>query len=153
MKTTIVLFVIGCLIAPQANSQKLKSEKVPPGVKSAFTQHFPNAKKVKWSQEAEHEYEAEFINGQQEQSSNFDENGKWLETETEIEVDELPEAVSSAIGKQFSGARIKEPETAETPEAGLVYEVELKFEGATYEVRCSRAGEILSKEEKTGKHD
>ena len=61
--------------------------KTPPvDVSKAFSEKFRSAEKVKWDMEEANEWEAEFSLLGKEMSASFDPSGKWLETETEIEL-------------------------------------------------------------------
>ena len=148
-KISLVIVVI--LMAGLAHAQELKVSEVPTSVKESFTKRFPNAKEVKWSKESATEFEAEFENGETEQSVNFDQTGKWLVTETEIKKSELPQAVQAAIAKEFAGYKIEEAEKAETSDKGMFYEVELEKGEMNYEVQLSADGKVLKKEEKKEK--
>ena len=147
----IMLFSVACLVAGFAGAQKLKESEVPTAVKQTFAKNFPKAKEVKWSKEGTSEFEAEFENSEMEQSANFDQTGKWLETETEIKKSELPKAVQAAITKEFVGYTLHEPEKVESPGKPLLYEMELKKDKVTYEVQFSADGKVVKKEEKKKK--
>ena len=146
MKQIIILFVIVSAVS-SAEAQKLKDNEVPAPVKEAFTKRFPAAKEVKWEKENDVSIEAEFKIGKTEYSAIFDQTGKWLETETEIKKNELPEVVLSAIAKEFSGLKIEEAEKSETPDQGMLYEVKLEKKEITYAVQFSSTGKVLKKEE------
>lgn len=143
-----VMIVLAILVTGMAQAQKLKESEVPKAVKDSFAKSFPNIKGVEWSKESATEFEAEFKNEGKEQSANFDQAGKWLGTETEIKKSELPQAVQTAIAKEFAGFKIEEAEKAETPDKGMFYEVELKKGELNYEVQFSADGKVLTKEEK-----
>jgi len=116
----------------------------PDAVAKAFTQKFATAEKVKWDQEEADEWEAEFIQAGKEMSASFDLSGKWLETETEIEKNELPSTVKSALDKNFAGAEIGEVSIIDSPEFNG-YEVELKYQEKKMEVQISKEGKIYKK--------
>lgn len=145
MKKIMFVFMVS-LIAGLAQAQKLKESEVPSVVKDSFAKRFPNAKEVKWSKESATEFEAEFETGKVEQSVNFDQEGKWLVTETEIKSSQLPAAVQATIAKEFSGYKIEESEKAETFDKGMFYEVELEKGEMNYEVQISVDGKVLKKE-------
>ncbi len=147
----IILFCAVSLVAGLTHAQKLKDSEVPAAVKSAFTKLFPAAKEVKWSKESTNEFEAEFKMNKTEKSSNFDQTGKWLGSETEIKQTELPKAVQEAIAKEFAGYKIEETEKAETPDQGTFYEMELEKGKSTIEVQIAADGKVLKKEEKKEK--
>ncbi len=96
----------------------------PQAVAQAFHAQFPNATKQKWEKENATEYECSFHNGKTEMSAKYDQSGKWLETETEVKVTDLPPAVLQSIVQQYKDHKLKEAEVVETPE-GKLYEVEL----------------------------
>lgn len=99
---------------------------VPTAVKTAFQNKFPTAKKVKWELEKEGEYEAEFKLNGVETSANFQEDGTWIGTETEIKHKDLPQAVKGKIAELFSGYEVEEVELCEKPDQPSIYEVELE---------------------------
>lgn len=143
-----ILFVSAAvLLAGGLQAQKLKETEVPQAVKVSFVKAFPNVKSINWSKESETEFEAEFKNGEMEQSANFDATGKWLVTETEIKKTDLPPLVQAALKKEFDGYKIEEAEKVETPE-GISYEVEVEKGELTYSVQLAKDGKILKKEEK-----
>jgi hypothetical protein len=120
MKKLIVLFM---LLLPGVN---VIAGKPPAAVTKAFEKKFPNAKDVKWTKDSPTEWEASFVIEQLEVSAIFSNAGKWLETETELPVAQLPENVSQAILKSYKGYTITEAYKIESTKPGLVYEAELK---------------------------
>ena len=149
MKKIIAVNVL-CLLLMPGCSQKTKeaSVEVPSNVKESFTKLFPSATDVKWSKESATEFEAEFKVVETEKSSNFDSTGKWLVTETEIKISDLPASVQSAINNEFSGYSIEEAEAVETAEAGMFFEVALEKGESSLEVQISADGQVLKKAKK-----
>lgn len=141
MKTTILLINL-FLFSLVASAHKTPSTIV----SKAFAQKFKNAEKVKWDMEEAKEWEAEFILSGKETSASFNLSGKWLETEVEIEKEELPEAVKTSIEKQFAGAKIGEASQIETPDF-TGYEFELKHQGKEFEVLSTIDGQLKIKKE------
>lgn len=146
MKQMIILCALVVTFGT-ACTQKLKETEVPEAVKTSFVKNFPNVKSIKWFKENESEFEAEFKNGSQEQSVNFDATGKWLVTETEIKKSDLPMTIQATIKKEFSGFKIEEAEKVET-EKGVSYEVELEKGERAYEIQFGQDGKVLKKEQK-----
>jgi len=101
--------------------------KPPVVVKKAFDQKFPEATKVKWGKENKTVWEADFFVKGIKMSSNFSENGTWVETEVPIKVSELPKAVADAINKKYSQWKIVEADRTETAKNGVIYEADLKL--------------------------
>ncbi len=147
MKTTMVIF--GCLVFSLVSC----AQKTPPkAVADAFSQRFQKAEKVKWDMEEANEWEAEFKLSGKELSASFDLTGKWLETEAEIEATELPEAVKTAVEKQFAGAKIGEASRIESPDF-TGFEFELKQKGKEFEVQSTKDGALKVSGESKEKKD
>jgi len=132
------------LISLMGYSQKITPDKVPAPVKEAFANKFPTATDVKYEMEKK-DYEINFKDKGVEMSANFDATGKWLETETEIKQSDLPKEVSSSVAKNFAGFKISELAKVETPDKGLLYEMDLKKDKEGFEVQFSPKGDILKK--------
>lgn len=148
MKSTILLLSL-FLVSLFASVQKTP----PTAVTNAFAQKFKGAEKVKWDMEEANEWEAEFMLSGKETSASFDLSGKWLETETEIEENEIPTAVKNAIEKEFAGAKLGESSWIEMPDF-KGYEIEIKLKGKEFEVLASKDGKLtVKKEEKVDKED
>ncbi len=115
---------------------------VSPNVKQAFNQKFPDAQNVSWNKENNNEWEAEFKMSGMEYSANYNEKGEWLETESEIENNELPSRVSQKMAKDYPNASIKEVFKVERKE-GVLYEYEFKLNGKTQEVVFDASGNVI----------
>ena len=123
-----------------------QGNKVPEKVKTAFVQKFPDAQKIKWDMEEENEWEAEFEMNGKEYSANFDTNGNWKETESEIEVKDLPVAVMNMLNTDFDGYQM-EDEAAQVEQPGKNgYEVVVKKGAETIELFVDETGKIIKKE-------
>jgi len=144
MKKIILLLSVCLLISLMGVTQKVTPDKVPAPVKQAFAKKFPAATDVKYEMEKK-DYEINFKDKGVEMSANFDATGKWLETETEIKVTDLPKEVSASVAKNFAGFKISEVAKTETPEKGLIYEMDLKKDKEGFEVQFSPKGDILKK--------
>ena len=147
MKKITIIGLI-CLIAAYTQAQELKSTDVPIIVRQAFASKFPKAVKVEWSKESETEFEAEYKMNGMEMSSNFDQTGKWLVTETEIKSSQFPAAIQAALKKDFMDYKIEESEKAETSGNEVFYEVALEKGKSNLEIKFATDGKIISKEEK-----
>ena len=134
----------GLLISLVSFSQKITPDKIPASVKQAFTKIFPSATVVKYLMEKKN-YEVNFTDKGFVMSANFDATGKWLETETEIKPEDLPEEVTASIAKNFAGYKIAEVGKVEKTGTGLVYEMDLKKDKEGFEVQFSPNGDILKK--------
>ena len=118
----------------------------PKSVTVNFAKKFTGTTKVKWDQEEENEWEAEFkMNGNQ-MSASFDNAGKWLETEKELKKSDLPEAVQNAFNTNYSGYKIDEVAEIEKPDF-KGYELGIKKGDEKLEILVSPEGKIVSKKE------
>jgi len=134
-----LFYAVLALISLTACSQ---SKNAPQNVLNAFNQKFPNAKEVEWGKENENVWEAEFELSDKDMSANFNLNGDWLETETEIAKKDLPKSVSIAISNAYKGYRIKEIGFTETPKY-KAFEVEVKKGNELIEVVLNGFGKII----------
>jgi hypothetical protein len=144
MKNLILVIICAAFFNLNACGQTNKD--VPENVKNAFTQKFPKATKVKWSKENDKEWEAEFKMDGKEYSANFDNNGVWIETESEINSKDIPSVVKSTLDKEFAGYKVSESEVSETAD-GKAYEFELKKDGKKAEVSIDVSGKVLEQEQ------
>ncbi len=142
----ILILLFAVVTTSNVQAQKLKESEVPAPVKKAFMQKFPKAKDAKWEKEDATAIEAEFKMDNSEYSAKFDLEGKWLETEMEVDKKQLPAAILATIAKEFSDFKIEEAEKVETPGNDLVYELELEKKEITYEVQFNKEGKVLKKE-------
>ena len=144
MKKIVILLSACLLFSIMGYTQKITPEKVPAAVKLAFSKKFPAATDVKYEMEKQ-DYEVTFKDKGAEMSANFDATGKWLETETEIKETGLPKEVAASVAKNFAGFKVSGVARTETPDKGLIYEMDLKKDKEAYEVQFSPKGDILKK--------
>ena len=144
MKKIVVLLSACLLFSLTGHSQPIPADKVPAHIKQAFAKKFPAATDVKYKLETK-DYEVTFKENDVRMSSNFDPKGNWLETETEINKSNLPKEVSASVAKNFAGFKISEVAKSESPDKGLVYEMDLKKDKDGYEVQFSPKGDVLKK--------
>ncbi len=123
MKKLIILFVFA-IFALGANAQKQKQANVPDAVKAKFAEMFPNVKNVKWEKEKAN-YEAEFEVQKVETSAEFDATGAWLQTETHLDVDKLPDAIKDYLTKNLAGKKIAEASVINLANGSVCFEAEV----------------------------
>lgn len=122
MKYLLVVTLFVTIISINCNAKVTP----PAAVLSTFKQKFPHATKVSWEKEHAHEYEANFIENGSELSANFNEEGKWLETETPVSFNSLPEKVRIAFGNEHTEGESKGIFKIESAAGTVVYEIEIK---------------------------
>jgi Putative beta-lactamase-inhibitor-like, PepSY-like len=126
MKNLLVLLVFFLAASVSVTAQKSPP---PEAAVTTFNQMFKNVEDLKWKQEKNGEWEAEFESNEVEMSANFSADGKWLETETEIKVAELPAPVQSAL----KGKKVKEAAKIEKSDGAVVFEAELRRKEMLYD--------------------
>ncbi|HLP49380.1 MAG TPA: PepSY-like domain-containing protein [Chitinophagales bacterium] len=145
MKNKFMLWAVGLLISAGLSAQKINNDKVPAAVMSAFKAKFPAVTNATWELESKTEYEASFKLNGTEVSANFDNTGKWLETETEIKIADLPAAILATLLKDFAGYKVEEAAKIESVKTGSCYEAELKKDNETFDALFAADGKLLSK--------
>ena len=126
----------------------------PKEIQKAFAQRFPNATHVKWDKEnaqatsntgSTTEYEASFEWKGAKYSANFNEAGEWLETESPIAFNQLPENVQKAFNGLHKGATVKAVAKIDTSKGATQYEVEYKHGMKTVEQFYAADGTEIKK--------
>ena len=118
----------------------------PVSVSEAFHKMFPEAKSVEWTQEDENTWEAEFEIESKEFSACFSEDGRWIETELEVEIDDIPYEAMEIIDSTYADLIVQEASWLETPDF-VGYELEMGIKGekeAALEVRITADGQIMN---------
>lgn len=124
-----------------------KEISAPQKVKDAFAEKFANATNMEWDKESDTEWEVEFKMNKKEFSSNFMQDGTWVETEYEVDVSEIPQLVMDNLKSNFEGYDIEEIEFSETVK-GSLYEFGIEKGMSKLEVGIDARGVIVKKEEK-----
>lgn len=78
---------------------------VPKSAKDTFSKLYPKATEVKWDKENQ-DYEASFKLNGKDMSVIFDKDGKVLETETAIEISQLPKGIDKYVMDYYKGYKI-----------------------------------------------
>ena len=123
MKRLLVACIM--LAGLPAYAQKIDESKVPAAVKSAFSKNFPGITVSKWEIEKKN-YEANFKKNGQKMSAVFDPKGNWMETETALQVGELPANIKSYVADHYKGEKIKEAARIKKANGKTVLEAEVK---------------------------
>jgi hypothetical protein len=112
MKNFLILIVAFSMISFSAFSKK----NPPENVKKEFAKKYVSAQSVKWDSEEANEWEAEFKMDGKKMSACFDNSAKWIDSETEISLKELPAAVVNTLNTDFQGFKKGLIEIFESPE-------------------------------------
>ena len=127
---SIQLFPVALLLINLTSCSE--NDVAPTQVQDAFAAKYPNATNVKWEKEKD-EWEAEYFMDGKEYSSNYNETGTWLETENDLQLNEVPSETVALLHEEYTNADIEEVELSVTPE-GTFYEFKINIEGNDLEV-------------------
>ena len=141
MKKLFILFFM--VFAVSACSQGNKN--IPESLQSKFKTLYPKADEVEWSKE-EGNYEVNFELDDVEMSVVLDSKGSLLETETEIDTDNLPDVIKSSIEKDFAGYNIKEASKI-VKDSKTTYEAELEKDGEKSDAIFDTNGKFIEEVE------
>jgi len=137
MKKILLMLLLCASTIAQAQT------KAPVAVTTAFSKKFPDARHVKWGKENTKEFEAEFELKGRKMSANFDLQGNWKETETEIDIVDLPAVVTRSIAEKYPGAIISTANKIEKAGGKIFYEAEIKVKGKKMEVELLGDGRFV----------
>lgn len=121
----LALMMGAVMITSLTFAQKLQEKEVPAQVKTSFQKHYPNTKEVKWDKEGE-KFEASFDLNKIDNSVLFDAQGNILETEVEIELNQLPKGVLEYVKTNYKGQNVKEAAKITDAKGTVTYEAEIK---------------------------
>ncbi len=124
-------------------AQKILGSKLPKAVTASFIQKFPDVRRASWRKEGLTEYKAKFILNDAKTSTNINEQGEVLKTETKIKISELPEQVTSGIIVKYPNARFVAASKIETANAGIRYKADIKTGKKNFDVFFSDNGTFI----------
>jgi hypothetical protein len=146
MRKNILSIIAIICISLSAQAQTLRMDQVPKVVSQAFHAKYATAIQESWEQAGKDIYQVGYFYNKKRQTARFDATGKWLETETEINFNQVPRAVSNAVSKQFNGYDIQIVSLIDSPSGEQMYEIVLFRGKENYDVTFSAKGEVLKKE-------
>lgn len=143
-----ILFNLGCQEKSKENdqtkSQEQKKEIAPEAVKQSFKAKYPGEIDPDWGKDANGNYESHFKMDGTKYRADFSPNGSWIETETNIDKKDLPDAIQAKIKSDYSDYEITEIEKVEHFSKGTFYDVEFKREGKNKDVEFDASGNVIN---------
>jgi len=118
---------------------------VPKAVKDSFSKHYPKATDVKWDKEGATEFEAGFKENRNDISVVFDEKGIIQETETAIQISELPKSATSFVDKNYSGFKISEAAKILDLKGEITFEAEITKNNVKKDLLFDSKGNVKNK--------
>jgi len=115
----------------------------PGNVQASFDKMFPNARAVHWHKEHANEYEAEFIWNGYACSANFNASGQWLETETEIGLEQVPSTIVTAFIKLHKETSLRKVYVIKSMKGETHYEMEYRKGLFNKEVLFDEQGNLI----------
>lgn len=110
---------------------------------SALNTKYPKAERIEWKQK--HNYQvAEFHTNGMESEAWFDNNGKWLMTETDVKYNNLPVAIRNSFDKSmYSGWKKDDIDKIERAGMAPVYIIEVEKEGNDTDLYYTENGMLV----------
>ena len=137
MKNTLVGLIFGILSCTNAQ--------IPEEIISQFQLMEPLATSTEWFVQDEIYKVYYKLDRQNRITSYFDRQGNWMETETEIGVEELNSAVLNVLETKFNDYEIVDIEIIKTFDFKILYEIDLIRNDKSYDILFDTTGRILRK--------
>ena len=120
---------------------------VPERVVDTFESKYGENLHPEWNVDVNGYWEAEFEKESRSLRADFHPSGEWIETEHDLVFEELPDAIRSAVRREFGGQEISEIELVDHAKRGRFYDVEFFTSGPNQDIEYredgSRAGSLL----------
>jgi len=126
-------------------SKEVKLEDVPPAAQAVIQSQTSGGtiKKITCDKEdGEHFYKVKYIKGNREFELTVDRDGKVMETEEILAMEDLPQAVQETVKAKTAGSIIKEL-ALETEDGKTFYEVEFEKGGEEHKLKIAEDGTVL----------
>lgn len=143
MKKYILLLTI--CTALTFSCQETVNAQAPDAVKKTFQKMYPGEDDPDWHKDSNGNYESNFKIDGIKYRADYAPNGNWIETETSIDVKDLPKAIRDRIKSDYDSEEITEVEKVEHHSKGLFYDVEFKQKGKNMDVEFKANGDIINK--------
>ena len=140
---TVILLFSFAAFAQNAN--------VPAKVTNSFKKLYPKATEVKWDKEGKDKFEAGFTQNGIKTSVVLDEEGEIEETETQIQLDELPSVIVPFVNSNYKGFTISEAAKIVDEDGNVNFEAEISNGNKKQDLLFDKSGKPLQK--KSGSND
>ena len=144
MKTSVFIFMLfgvaGMMLVGCNNKKQYRPDA---RIVSAMNAKYPKATKVEWEQK--HDYQvAKYYDNNIESEAWFDNNGKWLMTESDIKYNALPAAVRNSFEKSMYATWKKDDvDKIERDGMAAIYIVEVEKEGQDMDLYFTGNGMLV----------
>jgi hypothetical protein len=137
----LILAVAIAIFGNAGFAQEARQTTPPASVISAFLKKFPGSSNTKWEKEGA-DYEANFSLDNKKMSAVFTGAGALKETESAINMSELPDLVGKYIKEHYQFAKIKETVKITKANGTINYEVEIDKKDLVFD----EAGKFIGEE-------
>lgn len=146
MKSYLILIVISVF----SFSLFGQNVEVPKKVQYEFMKLYPKTTEVKWSKESKDEFEAEFKEAGKSVSVVINSEGELKETETKIDIKDLPKSVEPFVMKNYKDYKITEAAKIIDAKGVLTYEAEISKDKEKKDLLFDKDGKsVVKKVEKS----
>jgi hypothetical protein len=147
MKTNLILIVFSIF----SFSLFAQNVDVPKKVQDEFMKLYPKTTEVKWSKESKNEFEAEFKEDVKSVSVVINTEGELIETETKIDIKDLPNSVEPFVIENYKNYKITEAAKIIDDKGVLIYEAEISKNNDKKDLLFDKDGKLIDK--KMGKSE
>jgi len=106
---TLKIATVMALASLSVNAQGLSTDKVPTKVMANFQKNYPQAKDIEWEMKGNY-FQVEFDLGRYDHEISYDNTGKVVKVEKEINPTELPSNITSVIKQKYPDYKIDQAE-------------------------------------------
>lgn len=131
-------FVLYSILTSQAQT--------PASVAAAFKEKYKDVKNVKWNAGDNNTYEADFESDSIAYTATFTDDGKWIQTESSIDSEDLPQVIKDALSKQYDSYLVSDAELIDSNDQGRMYSVHIERGDETTMVLLNEDGKIIKNE-------
>lgn len=121
----------------------LFSGNAPDAIQKEFDHRFPGASDVIWERENPKGWIAEFVWNGQNIVANYSFAGNWVETKTQIQADELPDAVKETINSFYPDWKVVVATKIENAKNEMLYKTAIQKESKLQEIILKPEGTLF----------
>lgn len=131
-------------VACDDDNDNIHYSNIPSQAVSSFQQLYPNASRIEWDIEMNY-FVADFNDGRHEVEAWFDQTGAWVMSETDINYNELPKAVSNSFESSIYGSwRVDDVDLVEQAGRGDIYIIDAEQGEQEITLHYSENGDLIN---------
>lgn len=142
----LFILLVALFLVFDALAQPISTDQLPKNVSRGFKAKYAGIESIIWTKGETRVYEADFESGRTNYTATFSEEGKWIQTENELEIDSLPPNIKSTLDKQFEGYTIVDAELIDSAEKGRFYTAHLERGEEMLLVTMNEEGKVTKRE-------